>query len=75
MAPWYRALHPMLPREIDVLRPTQVASILGLDRVALITAVPLTDEMLAAGAPVGTRPPPTMTGNRGAQRLRRVVSG
>lgn len=70
MAPLYRALFPMAPREIDALRPSQIASILGLDRVSAVQVVALTDDML--GQPVGRQgaPPP---GAR--QRLRMVSNG
>lgn len=48
LAPYYRALHPMTPTEVRALRPSEVASILGLDRVPMVEVVALTDEQLAA---------------------------
>lgn len=37
-APWYHALHPVPPREVDLMKPTQIAAVLGLDRVLAVIA-------------------------------------
>jgi hypothetical protein len=68
MAQWYRLLFPMPPREVRALCPSEVASILGLDRTDAVVVVPLTDEMLADTGPVLPTPIPK------GQRLRGVVS-
>ena len=73
MARWYRALFPMPPPDVDRLRPTQVASILGLDLTEAVRAQPLTDEMLAAlGNPEPTRSP-ERSEMQSKPRLRTVV--
>lgn len=56
-----------------MLRPTQVASILGLDLEATIKAQPLTDEMLAAAGNTEPLPSPERVKVPSGQKLRKVV--
>lgn len=71
---WYRALWPSPPAVVKEMTPSEIASVLGLDEVPLITAVPLTDEMIASGAPL-LAPPPRVDRSQppAQQRLRRIV--
>ena len=67
LAPFYRVLAPMSPVDVDVLTPSQIASVLGWDEEAAIKAVPMTDE--EAAGPVRVRP----TIPNAEQRLRVVM--
>jgi hypothetical protein len=72
LAPWYKALFPMTPVQVRALRPSEIASILGLDRHDAVIVVPLTDEMLADAAPPPEQVRPVKPA--GQQRLRMVRS-
>ena len=66
-------MQPMTPAEVRKLRPTEVASILGLDRQVTIVPVAMPDNEIIdlqadAMTPATLIPAPT-----GEQRLRRVV--
>lgn len=40
LAPWYRAMWPVLPFDVDRFRPRQIAAALGLDRIDPNAPVP-----------------------------------
>lgn len=72
MAPWYRALFPMPPDAVKRLKPTEVASILGLDQEYEPVLVPLADGEfidLQSDAAAAMDAAPV-----GPGRLRRVVT-
>lgn len=60
LAPWYRILYPMPPREVNALTPSQIAAMFGWDQEDEVRAVPYEDRPAptppAARAPAGSRP-------------------
>lgn len=71
LARWYEILAPRPVAEIRSMKPSEIASVLGLDVVDLVVAVPWTPPSDPGDTPM---PAPVATVNP-ARRIRRMVEG